>query len=439
VVTSPTLSADGSQVAFVQSTAGAANLVLLKWAKGSGTANSPTTLTAVSNALYRACTAPCMTTIALSGGATHTDTISSPYYDLTPGSDTMYVGDSLGYLHQFTGVFLGTPAETVSATAPVWPAVVATAPLSSPIYDSVSGYVYVNASFSTSNNGGRLHSLCVTSSLCTLGTAVASGIMGPEITSGVKTCESTGPTTGDAANLFMDAPIVDSANGVIYEFIGQDGNGNSAMYQYATNYATQTCGFHVTLGTGSTNGVPTYAGDFDNLYYSGSAGHIYVCGNSGGIPTLYQIPVPANGVLTAGTVATAGPALTTAAATCGPIVEVDNSHTGAASNVNKDWIFTSVQALAVTASPISCPTNSGCIMSFDVTAGTTITSSTATTGHTAVAGGASGIVLDNTVGSGTLAGASQVYFTPLATGTCTSTAGQGFGGCAIQASQSALN
>lgn len=438
VVTSPTLSFDGTQVAFVQSTGGAANLVLLKWAANSGTLSTPATPTSVTNANYRSCTAPCMTTIAFNGGATHTDTISSPFYDFTAGSDTMYVGDSLGYLHQFTGVFNGTPAETVSATAPKWPSQAATAPLSSPIYDSTSGYVYVNAAFSTTNNGGRLHSLCVTSSLCTLGTSVASGIMGPEITSGVATCESTGPTSGDAANLFMDAPIVDSANGVIYEFIGQDGTGNSAMYQFATNYASQSCGVHVTLGTGSTTGVPVYAGDLDNLYYSGSAGHMYVCGNAGGIPTLYQIPVPANGMLAAGTTATAGPTLATAAATCGPVVEIDNPHTGAASNVNKDWIFTSVQALAVTATPISCPTNTGCIMSFDVTAGTTITTSTATTGHTAVAGGASGIVLDNTVGSTTLTGASQIYFTPLATGTCSTTGGHGFGGCAIQASQSAL-
>jgi hypothetical protein len=56
-----------------------------------------------------------------------------------------------------------------------------------------------------------------------------------------------------------------------------------------------------------------------------------------------------------------------------------------------------------------------------------------------VAGGTSGITLDNTVGSGTLAGASEVYFTPLATGNCSTGTGQGIGGCAIQASQSTLN
>jgi hypothetical protein len=52
------------------------------------------------------------------------------------------------------------------------------------------------------------------------------------------------------------------------------------------------------------------------------------------------------------------------------------------------------------------------------------------------AGGSSGIIVDNTVGPGTLAGASQVYFSTQANQTCTTSGGTG--GCAIQASQSAL-
>jgi hypothetical protein len=51
-----------------------------------------------------------------------------------------------------------------------------------------------------------------------------------------------------------------------------------------------------------------------------------------------------------------------------------------------------------------------------------------------VTGGTSGIIIDNSSSDG---GASQVYFTPLADQACT-TAG-GSGGCAIQASQSALD
>jgi hypothetical protein len=51
------------------------------------------------------------------------------------------------------------------------------------------------------------------------------------------------------------------------------------------------------------------------------------------------------------------------------------------------------------------------------------------------AGGTSGIIIDNTVSSGTLAGASQVYFSTLSNQTCGTS---GTGGCAVQASQAGL-
>jgi hypothetical protein len=53
----------------------------------------------------------------------------------------------------------------------------------------------------------------------------------------------------------------------------------------------------------------------------------------------------------------------------------------------------------------------------------------------AAAGGTGAIIMDNVVGSGTMAGASQVYFTTQSNQVCGSS---GTGGCAIQASQSAL-
>src|ERR1700735_1778262 len=88
VVTSVTLSFDGSQVAFVQNNSPVtqATLVLLKWAAGSGTIASPITLSAVGNAAYPSCTAPCMTTIPFSldaGKSTKGAALSSPFYDYT--------------------------------------------------------------------------------------------------------------------------------------------------------------------------------------------------------------------------------------------------------------------------------------------------------------------------------------------------------------------
>lgn len=57
------------------------------------------------------------------------------------------------------------------------------------------------------------------------------------------------------------------------------------------------------------------------------------------------------------------------------------------------------------------------------------------TASLAAAGGTGGIIIDNTVGSGTMAGASQVYFATQGNQVCGTS---GTGGCAIQASQSAL-
>ena len=57
------------------------------------------------------------------------------------------------------------------------------------------------------------------------------------------------------------------------------------------------------------------------------------------------------------------------------------------------------------------------------------------TASLAAAGGTSGIIMDNTVPSGTLAGASQIYFSTQSNQACGTS---GTGGCAVQASQSAL-
>jgi hypothetical protein len=87
---------------------------------------------------------------------------------------------------------------------------------------------------------------------------------------------------------------------------------------------------------------------------------------------------------------------------------------------------------------------SGSVMpSWSITPGGTVTDNLVTwTNAGSVAtfalpssGGTSGIVFDNTVGSGTLAGASQVYFSTLSDQVCGTS---GTGGCAVQASQSAL-
>ena len=45
------------------------------------------------------------------------DTLSAPFYDFAGTDDVLYVGDDSGNLHQFTGVFVGNPAESGESLA----------------------------------------------------------------------------------------------------------------------------------------------------------------------------------------------------------------------------------------------------------------------------------------------------------------------------------
>jgi len=418
IVTSIVLSPDGSQVVFAQSsTAGAASLVVLKWqASASESPSSPGTPTAVLASAYRSCSAPCMTSLALSGGAN--DGGSSPFYNYGAGSDTLYIGDDSGKLHKFTGIFQGTPAEAASP----WPVVVSSSALSSPVYDSGSGRIFVgdyllNLSSTCAAPGnpcGYLHSILA----------------------------STGATAGTSARLdaifgLVDGPLVDSAAGMVYAFAGADshtGIGSpcgsnlqcSGVFQFPTSF-TSGSGTETTLGAGYEF---LLAGDFDNAYYTSSAsspsGHLYVVGNTGaGNNTLYQVSVNSNVM---SPTASAGPALS-------------NNYTNglyAAGlqateffNGGKDYVFVSVLSYGLFASCDNSLTN-GCVMGFDVTSGS-LSGSATPTAATAEAGGTSGIIIDNSATTPT--GASNIYFTTLGDQACTTPGVTG--GCAIQASQAA--
>ena len=369
----------------------------------------------VTPANYRKCTAPCMTSITLNGSPAVT--YSSPFYDFS-GTDSLYIGDDTGKLHQFTGVFLGTPAETTSNG---YPLKVATAILSSPIYDSTTGTVFVASSYNTANNGGRIHSVCAAAPCSPIGTITASGILGPTTTHD-GSCHNPG-TSGDGNDMRLDSPVIDPVAGMVYAFLGNDGAGNSAVIQLPMGFTSQDCGTEVKIGTASTTGVPVFAGTFDNLYYtstggtpSGSkpSGNLYVCGNTSGAPELYQVPITSNAMATSSnTVLPAAPALSSGSTTCSPVAEVYNG---------LDYIYLSVETKGATTSPVGCPSSAGCVMSFSVPTTSGGSLPAATTATATESGGTSGIVIDNIVTLG-----SEIYFSTLT------------GSNAVQASQSGLN
>ncbi len=516
ILTSPVISTGGSQVAFVQTAGGFGTLVLLKWAAASGTVTAPVTLTAVATTAYRTCTAPCMTTILLkdSRGVQTDDTTSSVFPDYT--HDVLWVGGALGWLHKITGAFRGTPAEATAGGFPVQVSATTTS-ISSPVYDQTSGNVFVGD---------------------------ASGFFYRVSSTGV--VKKSGEV--DFGTGLVAAPIVDSTSGKVYVFSSSDGTTAcagapcSAVYLFKTNFAANTTGTEATVGTSQAappNPNPLYEGSFDSTYQASAnaTGNLYVCGNTGGIPTLYQVPIAA-GVMGA---VLPGPALTSATTGCSPVTDISNPN---ATGGTAEWIFASTQASGL---GTSCA-GGGCIMNFNVqpwqaataynvgqvildsnlniqvvrTVGTskagahptwnaTIDGSTTdatvrwtcqgphlashptwlpshaynagdeivdsngnvqwvltggtsrptvpiwstvisgptndngvhwrmvgpiSTANLAAAGGTSGIIIDNTVGSGTLAGASEVYYSTQSNQTCATSGGTG--GCAVQASQSAL-
>lgn len=514
IKTSPVPSRDGSQIAFVQTDGLHGTLILLKWAANTGTAGSPVKPTLITvPSSYPGCSAPCMIAFPLRTALNvqTNDTTSSVYYDYS--GDTAWVGDSRELLHKFHPFFNGTPAEVTTAPWPVQVNSNVTA-LSSPVYDQGSGNVFIG------DAGGFVERVVATTGVATVSGQVDHG-------------------TG-----VVEGPTVDSTAGLVYVFASDDGTTNcagpcAAVYLFGTNFGSGTTGSEIAVGASSASPNPLYGGDFDSTYENSAnaTGNLYVCGNTGGIPTLYQVPIKSGVMSTAVT----GPALASATTACSPVTDVANPNAAGGAS---EWIFASAQASGVG----SC-TSTGCIINFKdtpwiashaYTAGqevldsnfqiqvvntagtsgaTTPTWSTTIGGATIdggvtwydqgpysaspaawtagtnyvvgnevvdtnnnvercnhagtsnatapawktalgastnetgggphwinegpvasnglkAAGGTSGIVIDNIVGSGTLLGASQVYYSTLSDQACVTSGGTG--GCAVQASQAAL-
>lgn len=298
VLTSPVISGDGTQIAFVQTTAGAASLVVLKWAPG-GTIASPTPLASTPSASFRSCSAPCMTAVPLkTGSGNDNDTTSSPFPDYT--HDVIWVGGASGWLHKVTGVFRGAPAEVSTGGYPIQVNASGKA-LSSPVFDIASGNVFVG------DAGGFLYRISVTPSLLVTASA--------QIDKGIG---------------LLAGPIVDSTAGFLYAFASNDGTtacaggaACAAVYSFSNTFASGNAGTSkAQVGTSSATPKQLYEAAFDHAYWSSGSGtgSVYVCGATGVAPLAYRVPVAA-GVF--GTAVSLGN-MATAATACSPVTDIYN-------------------------------------------------------------------------------------------------------------------
>jgi hypothetical protein len=420
ITTSPALSLDGAQIAFVQSSSNQASLVLLTWKASDGTLTSPVSPTSKIAGTYDGCTAPCMTTIPFSGSAN--DSASSPFtaYNSSANSSTIYVGDDAGALHQFINIFnaSGTPAENTTSPWPITLNSANKASLASPVYDAVSARVFVG------------DYLLNSSSSCE-----------PSATNNFISCgylysiNSSGSVTKSAqldSNAgILDGPNVDSTTGQVFAFVGDDGTTNcvsstpcAAVFQFPVGFSSGATGTEAAVGTGYEF---LLSGAFDNAYFNSSGtGHLYVVGNTGPANnTLYQIMIN-SGTMSSGA-ATAGPAVSSnyANSLYAAGLQITEFFAGG----SNDYLFLSVLAYGSTTGCGTASLANGCIVGYNVNSGS-ISGSTSPTGALAEAGGTSGIVVDNAS-----SGAENIYFSTLSNQTC-STSG-GTGGCAIQTIMSA--
>jgi hypothetical protein len=338
ILTSPVFSRDGSQLAFVQTSAGAASLVLLRWAASTTeTVALPGAPKSLLPSEYVGCTAPCMTTIALTSGtgAATNDTTSSVYYDYI--GDIAWVGDSGGWLHQFSPVFNGPnpPAEIRNTTWPVQVNKPTPTALTSPVHDTASGNVFVE-------DKSFLYGVSAAT-----GAVIASG----QVDHGVG---------------LVSGPILDRTAEKVYVFSSNDGSlacpgpaACSGVYQFSAPFTAGTTGTEITVGTSSAAPNPLYDGDFDNAFYSSPTrtGSLYVCGDTGVNPILYRVPI------TAGTLSNGiSVAPLTAAGnhrTCSPVTDVLNPNANGAGDAEERVFF----SVVTNGRPTAC-VNAGCAQSF---------------------------------------------------------------------------
>jgi hypothetical protein len=405
VLTSPVLYWDGSRIAFIESNApaGSATLRILRWKGGDGTdykspvapTNSYTNAAAGAggNTSWASCPsgASCMISVPFQADP-NTVSNSSPWYDYA--SDTLWVGDDGGYLHEFTQVFGGKPGEVTTT----WPVAVSTGNvLTSPVYDNTHSLVFV------CSKGGYLESVS------TAGTVLTSAQIGV------------------AAVDIAEAPTVDPSAGTVYAFVSAHSTYGPSVYQFTYNAISGSSGnAHITYNSlgapGST--VPLYAGDFDNAYYTSSdppTGHMWICGDTGANPILYALTISGGNLSSS---ATTGPTLSNSSTPCSPVTEFDNG--------TSDLIFVSPQLYTAPSPAVTgCTASQGCVISYTITN----TPGYSENGAGPFPGGASGIIIDTQ--SVPVSTQLQLYFGTLGTQSCGTSGnpGYGTGGCAVQASQ----
>ena len=425
--TSPTISADGTKVAFVESTSGGSYFHVLMLP--SSLPSPPTSTTGIGTVLSpqapSPCTTPttanCMTTTAVFGG---TNTDSSPWVDYN--TDIAYVGTDDGKLYKISPVF-GGGTPTVASDAN-WPVSVVPSGNSSnvvtdPIVDDSASRIFMG------DANGYLYAISLTAPATKFAAQVPIGWVGHGAGTGV-----------------VDPPIVvtDSANSAtdqVFAFTGCSnvlgiGGGVSqipATFTSTSSYTSVDMGS--ATGVGDCTGGNVHSGTFDNQFWinGSTGGHMLACGFVSGTsrnkltpsnPKMYMFPFDSNHLITS-TGSTSFVVNNTKGDECSPLTEFYNGTTDrmffGVGSTSDGFIESSTLTSTMSTPSCSSPPTSSCV-----------------TAPNAL-GGTSGIVVDNQLSNG----GTNIYFTTLAVGgvngqNCNVTGGSSNPYCAVKLTQSGL-
>jgi hypothetical protein len=403
VLTSPSMSLDGTKVAFVESATGAAyfhTLTIGSATEGSYSGGYSVVAPAAngSNAL--------MTTTTIS--STSTITNSSPWVNYS--TDKAYVGDDAGNVYVINCVFFcGATVQTATLLKNVGVSTVLTGPVLDNNASSGANKLLVGGA------NGVLYTVDLTScpSTCTVNSTLVGSAL---VNGGV-----------------VDPPVLDGTFDVLFVGAGNNGAGKGVLKEYDSGLNLKAT---VTM---QTQGVDAHAITFGDAYYSNSlnqaappAGQLFACGatTGSGQPGLYYAAFgPASGTLS-----TSNPPVMGAATSinlpgnnntpCNPLTELKNGAT--------DRLFFSEPAVPKSPACTGGTVTDGCVVSYTINANTAGASAAPTAGLTrSEPGGTSGMIIDNVSSA---AEASSIYFSTQNSSTC----GTGTGVCAVKLTQSGL-
>jgi hypothetical protein len=366
IVTSPVLSENGKQIAFVESIPGPpaeAIFHVLTWTAGQGS--------------IHAAALPTMTSVVLS--STANDTTSSPWIDY--GTDTAYVATDDGVVYQITGVFTTTPTLSTSP----WPIKLTTTSLSSPVLDANLGLLMVGG-----HDNGTLYQININSPSTAPVTLQVGYNRAGKVTPGI-----------------VAPPVVDITNGTTFvvsaygDFtFGINNTFAAVLVQADTATLGKTVLQVANIGEGSTTGthLSLYEPAFSNNYYSApSSGVISLCGTGASNTNPYQYAFGFTGIkMNASTPVISQELSTVATDTCTGWTEFYNPNI----NSGVDFFFFGLTG-DCTLLPGGTGVTTGCVVA--LSSDSTIPTTTAS-----VRGGPSGIVVDN---YSTASQASSIYFT----------------------------